>query len=136
MTTDQTPRDSDQHEARAKLEERASALLQDSAERLDGRTRSRLTQARNAALDAANHGQNIRWLPLGATTAVAVLAVLVTLNSFRQSVDPIVAEIALSPAEEIEIVTAEDSLEFYRDVEFYAWLDSVLEDEPVEPSGV
>src|SRR5262245_24117696 len=139
MTTEQTPRDSEQH-ALAKLEERASSLLQDSAERLDGRTRSRLTQARNAALDAANQNQTVRWLPLGVAAAAAALTVTLLLNSGRQTVDPEVnpidAQIALSPVEEIEIVTAEDSLEFYRDVEFYAWLDSVLEDEPAEPSGV
>lgn len=132
--TKQTPRD--ENDQLAKLEERASSLLQESAERLDGRTRSRLTQARNAALDAASRAPAVRWLPIGAAAAAAVLAVLVTVNSFRQTIDPIDTQMALSPVEEIEIVTAEDSLEFYRDVEFYAWLDSVLEEEPQEPSGV
>lgn len=136
MAADQPPRDTERHDALAKLEERASSLLQERAERLDGRTRSQLTQARNAALEAANQSRSIRWLPLGAVTAAAVLTVIVTLSSFRHSVDPIDAQMALSPVEAIEIVTAEDSLEFYRDVEFYAWLDSVLEDEPAEPSGV
>jgi len=36
---------------RTALEERSRALFQDSVERIDMRTRSRLTQARHAALD-------------------------------------------------------------------------------------
>jgi hypothetical protein len=134
MANDQTPQES---ESRSKLEERAQALLQDGAERLDGRTRSHLTQARNAALDAIKQPRSkalVWWLPAG-VAAATVLAVMLTMNSARESVDQDDVQMALSPVEEIEIVTAEDSLEFYRDVEFYAWLDSVLEDEPVEPSG-
>lgn len=124
-------------ETRSKLEERAQTTLQDSAECLDGKTRSRLTQARNAALDAVRQGErkNTWVLPAAGVAAAAVLAVTVSLSVANRT-KPEVLETAMAPVDELEIVTAEDSLEFYRDVEFYAWLDTVLDEEPSEPSGV
>jgi len=109
------------------LEQRAQALLQASAEQLDGRTRSRLTQARYAALDTIKHRQPNTWywlVPAGGAAAAAVIAVLLAVDPTRLTdpempdVEPAIA----STVDELEIVTAEDSLEFYRDVEFYAWL--------------
>ncbi|HYM35216.1 MAG TPA: hypothetical protein VET48_07435 [Steroidobacteraceae bacterium] len=114
------------------FEQRAQALLRDSAERIDGRTRSRLTQARHAALDAIRERQKnpLRWFaPVGAIATAAVVAMIV-MNPMRHPlVDPTIAA-----ADELEIVTSEDSLEFYRDVEFYAWLADA-DDNPAEESG-
>jgi hypothetical protein len=116
------------------FEKRAQALLQESAESLDGRTRSRLTQARHAALDAIEHRKRNPWIwwgPVSGATAAAVIATVLLLSPGRHQVEPG----GLTVADEIEIVTSEDSLEFYRDVEFYSWLDTVLEDAPAEESG-
>jgi hypothetical protein len=45
------------------LEERARELFEESVERLDARTRSKLTQARNRALDEAKKGAaRRRWI--------------------------------------------------------------------------
>jgi hypothetical protein len=80
--------------AHAAVAARARTLLQQSAEDLDGRTRSRLTQARHAALAAAGSGGQLaalgglfrgpggrrwqRWAPAGALAAsVLVVALLV-----------------------------------------------------------
>jgi hypothetical protein len=125
-------------ESKTKLEERAAALLQDSAEQLDGKTRSQLTQARHAALDAVREGERkTNWLlPAAGVAAAAVLAVTVSLNVANQTNVDDEQQLALTPVDELEIVTAEDSLEFYRDVEFYAWLDTVLDEDPAEQSGV
>ena len=125
-------------DSKTKLEERAAALLQNSAEQLDGKTRSQLTQARHAALDAAREGERkFNWmLPAAGVAAAAVLAVTVSLNVTNQTNVNDDQQLAMTPVDELEIVTAEDSLEFYRDVEFYAWLDTVLDEDSAEQSGV
>jgi len=118
------------------FEQRAKILLQESAEQLDGSTRSRLTQARHAALDALKQGQGNLWrwlVPATGATAAAVLAIVVTFNPARHSTEAIAP---IAQVDEMEIVTADDSLEFYRDVEFYAWLDTVIDDEnPASTEG-
>ena len=54
---------SEEHLAREQttLEERSRALFQDSVERIDMRTRSRLTRARHAALEAAERARPRAW---------------------------------------------------------------------------
>jgi hypothetical protein len=107
------------------LEDKSRELLLQSADRLDGRTRSRLTQARHAALAVAQQRRMaLPWLlPAGATAAAAIVAVLVARGPEPEQ---------QTAVDELDIVTAEDSLEFYRDVEFYAWLDTVLETDPAD----
>ena len=117
------------------FEQRVQTLLRDSAEQLDGATRSRLTQARHAALDAVNKPQTKMryWLmPASGAVAAAVLAVMLSTRTTLQESEQVASA---APVDEFEIIAAEDSLEFYRDVEFYAWLDTVLEDEPTESNG-
>jgi len=108
----------------------------ESAEQLDGSTRSHLTQARHAALDALKRGQGNLWrwlVPATGATAAAVLAIVVTFNPARHSAEAVAPT---AQVDEMEIVTAEDSLEFYRDVEFYAWLDTVIDEEnPASKEG-
>ena len=62
------------------FERRASAVLRDSADGLDGATRSRLTQARHAALSQLGQGSGWRsaWLivPGGAAAAAVLMALL------------------------------------------------------------
>jgi hypothetical protein len=117
-----------------KFEQRAQSLLTESAEHLDARTRSRLTQARHAALEAVKPAQKGVWkwlVPVSGATATAVIGAVLLFNPGRY----VEQGSAVAAADELEIVTGEDSLEFYRDVEFYAWLDTVLDDAPAEESG-
>ena len=61
------------------FEKRTQEVLEESAARLDGRTRSRLTQARHAALAQLEQPARHWWrsyVPAGAAAAVAVLAVV------------------------------------------------------------
>ena len=62
------------------FERRASASLRDSADGLDGATRSRLTQARHAALSQLGQASSWRsaWLivPGGAAAAAVLMALL------------------------------------------------------------
>jgi hypothetical protein len=68
------------------FEKRSRALFQDSVEGLDMRTRSRLTQARSAALEAAATrrpwalGWKI-WTPAAGVTAAAILGVVLWMGS-------------------------------------------------------
>ena len=117
------------------FEQRAQTLLQASAEQLDGQTRSRLTQARHAALDALKKPQTKVWYWLTPATGAAAAAVLAVMLTVKPVHHGNMQTTAVTAADELEIVTAEDSLEFYRDVEFYAWLDTVLEEAPAEANG-
>jgi hypothetical protein len=104
------------------FEERARALFEDSVERLDARTRSKLTQARNRALDEVKKGAARRrwiWAPAGGFAVAAVLALGVVMWSGRPS------QPSPTVLEDLEIVADSEDLELLQDqdVEFYAWLD-------------
>ena len=97
------------------LERKARTLFEGSVER-----RSKLTQARNRALDEVRKGAAWRrwiWAPAGGFAIAAVIAVGVVLWPGRAQPP--------SPAalEDLEIVADSDTLELLQDVEFYAWLD-------------
>lgn len=105
------------------FEERARALFEDSVERLDAGTRSKLTQARNRALDEVKKGAVRRrwiWAPAGGFALAAVVAVGIVLSSGRTAPQP--APVAL---DDLEIVADSEDLALLQDqdVEFYAWLD-------------
>ncbi len=103
------------------LEERSRELFEESVERIDARTRSRLNQARQRALAEMNKGSGRRfWLaaPLGGL-AVAALIALILIRPGGQASRP---DDAAAWLDDIEIVADADSFELIRDVEFYAWL--------------
>jgi len=88
---------------------------------LDAGTQSKLTRMRHQALDAGERkGFDIRqWftLPVAGWTATACLIVLgltVYLQEPTNGTTPLL--------EDIELLAAEDNLEFYDGLEFYAWL--------------
>ena len=68
-----------------------------------------------------------------ATGAAAAAVVAVLLLSQPQQSEPVAA---IGTVDEMDIVTAEGSLEFYRDVEFYAWLETVIDAEVTAESEV
>jgi hypothetical protein len=98
------------------LEERTRALFEHSVADLDARTRSRLTQARYAALEELRwrRPRPARWLlaPSGGLLAAAILAVFL---GGRPGSDPAVFE-------DLDVVTGPEDIELLQDVEFYAWL--------------
>lgn len=104
----------------------ARQLLDESASALDAATVSRLNRARQAALQqrrAARH-----WmLPAGLVSAAAVL-VLAVLAWQGLAPPPRETDFPLgannSANGDIELVSSDDGLEFYQDLEFYAWLEA------------
>ena len=112
------------------FEKLTKEVLEESAARLDGRTRSRLTQARHAAL--AEFAQPARnwwrsYVPAGAAAAAAVLAVVIWSGPFGGKAQ--VAQVA-SPVEDLELLADADAPDFVDDgvdLEFYEWAAGEVE---------
>lgn len=109
-----------EHESSA-LETRTRALFEQSVENLDGKTRSRLNQARQAALEELRgaHKRSWRsaWVPVGSGLAVAVLAVWMTFG--EQTRQPTENGVVV---DDLELFAEVPTLDLLRDVEFYAWM--------------
>jgi hypothetical protein len=123
------------------FERRLRSLLDESADRLDGRVRSRLTRARYAALDSRPTSARTawsRWAPSGALAATLVIAVGVFVNrdlairglSAPAGRAPAVASVT-TPAEapaapsvdDLELLADNDGIELPNadDYDFYEW---------------
>lgn len=91
---------------------------------LDGRTRSRLNQARQAALAELDRpGRAFMTAPGGWLTAGGALAagVVVALMLRQGGISPTAPR--FMPVDDLEIILSEGELELYDDLEFYAWID-------------
>jgi len=123
------------------LEERSRALFQESVDRLDMRTRSRLTQARHAALEAADRVRHRSWLlrmpvltSAAGVTAAAVLGVALWIGG------PLAHHGAAadnqSTFEDLDIVASSDegsgdAMEMLQDdIDFYDWADKAAGSDP------
>jgi len=111
------------------FEKRTRELLDESTARLDGRTQSRLTQARHTALDRLERPSRFGWrtlVPAGAAAAVAMLAVLM----WRPDAPAVPTAHVESPVEDLELLTdaeAPDFAEAGEDLEFYEWAAGEME---------
>jgi len=107
------------------FEKRTQEVLEESVARLDGRTRSRLTQARHAALAQLEQPARHWWrsyVPAGAAAAVAVLAVVMWTNPADRPV--------ANPVEDMELLADADAPDFVddgEDLEFYEWAAGEVE---------
>lgn len=124
--------------------ERSRALLLESTERLDARTRSRLTRARHAALE---HMQSTRpqglpmggWLAPAGGLAAVVIAALVwvgmpTSVPVSRSV-AVPAEAGSAAFDDLALMADAESLELAEEIEFYSWLEAEA-DLPAAGGGV
>ncbi|MFQ6021734.1 MAG: DUF3619 family protein [Acidiferrobacterales bacterium] len=89
---------------------------------LDATTCARLRAVRRAALahDQGRGGWHTpaRWLPAGALTAALagmVIAAVIWLSAPSPG-------LSAASMEDLELLGAEDSIEFYADLDFYQWL--------------
>jgi hypothetical protein len=112
------------------LQARARALFDDSVERLDAETLSRLNQGRQRALQEAHvtapTGQWARWVSAGGLAAAAVVAVVVWQGTTIEVAAP-----AADAAADFEILLSEDSLDMLENLEFFSWMDVAH----LEPGG-
>jgi hypothetical protein len=122
------------------LEDRSRALFNDSVEGLDFAMRSRLTQARHAAVEAASarprpwyHRVGV-WTPAAGVTAAAVLGAFLWMSPMGQHAVTVVD--GQPNLEDLEIVASSDegsadTLDMLQDdIEFYDWADKAANSEP------
>lgn len=97
--------------------------LDESTDNLDAAARSRLNQARQAALQelkkSPRHRTKAWWMIPAGGTAVAAIAVLSSVLYFRTS-----GLVALphDGINDLEIVASRDQLDMYENLDFYLWL--------------
>lgn len=116
------------------FEQRSRDVLQASADGLDARIRSRLTQARFAAVEEAGKGRSgfawRTWVPAGGLAAAAVLAIV--LWNVRPAEEAATAPLSASavsavasPMDDLELLVAAEGFEWLEeDLEFYVWVES------------
>jgi hypothetical protein len=120
------------------FEMRSRALFQDSVEGLDMRIRSRLTQARSAALESAQPNRRAwlfgwkMWAPAG-VTAAAILGLGLMVGS---PIGHQAATLAESNIEDLDLVAATDegsadAMEMLQDdIDFYDFADKAANSGP------
>jgi hypothetical protein len=108
----------------ARWVDRATALLDASAENLDAATLSRLNRARHAALAT----RPFRWRPwtVGAGLAGAAAAMLAIAIGLHGRIDaPATHAAAPLDANDIEVLSSDDdTLDLSENLDFYAWLEA------------
>jgi hypothetical protein len=112
---------SEQDEDKAFLE-RSKKLFDESAQQLDGKTRSQLNRGRQNALAELQPRTGVRawtgWAPAtGVAAAAVVAAVMWNGNAPPNDTAP------TSSATDFEILLNEDNLEMLEELEFYSWLE-------------
>ncbi|NNF51584.1 MAG: hypothetical protein HKN59_04015 [Gammaproteobacteria bacterium] len=106
------------------FESRLREKLRGDMPALDARTRSRLNQARQAAVAELNKpgwSSLLRpgsWLTAGGAVAAAVTVALLLRQGGLSPDLPVYA-----PVEDIEIILSEGDFELYEELEFYAWVE-------------
>ncbi len=116
------------------LEQRSRELFDQHVSNLDARTRSRLNQARQAALAAHKGGAGgafgARWLlPVGSAAALALVALTTTqflrpVTELPQAEVTALAAATTGSVDDLEIIASGDELDMLQDMDFYAWLET------------
>jgi hypothetical protein len=105
--------------------ERVRQELDAGTSRLDAGTLGRLQEARLQAVAGARQGRPRmffplfvpRWVTAGGLAATAVVVVAVSFWAATPRVP-----MPVQPPDELEIVTSQEHLDLYADLEFYRWL--------------
>jgi hypothetical protein len=112
-------------EADREFEQRARSLLLESADSLPGALRSRLTQARYAALEAQRAAAPVRtrgWMGAGAAAAAVLVALLVLVPHHGNA--PVTA-LSGGSVDDLELLAETDAVPLSEDqdvdYDFYEW---------------
>jgi hypothetical protein len=113
------------------FERNAKLVLEASVRRLDGRTRSRLNQARQAALAAAGTRRRAWWagftlMPAAGAVAAALLVAVVLWHREPTSTAPVALDSQHAAVEDMDLLTDNDSIDLMEgwDGSFYEWAAS------------
>ncbi len=98
--------------------------LDASARDLDAASLSRLNQARQRALAEMARAPRQRWTWMALAGAASLAMAVLLLPALRNSASPSPVPLAIGEVEDFDLLTSEDQLALYSDLEFYAWLDS------------
>jgi hypothetical protein len=102
--------------------ERATALLDASAENLDAATLSRLNRARQAALATRRKGPS-RWAWGAALAGAAAAVFALAIGLHQRGVAPPAVPAASLDAGDVDVLTSDDdALDLAENLDFYAWL--------------
>lgn len=104
--------------------ERALTLLDQSADALDAATLSRLNRARQAALAQRHRATWPIWM--GGGLGACALALVVAFGVAQRT--PLQSPVAIDAASDADAVAADDNLDLYENLDFYAWLDAQQQD--------
>jgi hypothetical protein len=113
----------------SEFEKRAREVLEESTARLDGRTLSRLSQARHAALERQGRPARQAWrmaMPLGAAAAGVLAVVMITGRPGGEATGLGPA----NPLDDLELLSDADAPDFVddgEDLEFYEWAAGEIE---------
>jgi len=119
-------------ETMSPFERNARTVLEESVQRIDARTRSRLNQARHQALEAMSPPRRTRWrsftlMPAAGALAAAVLVAFVLWGRGPHSASPPAAfEAPHAAVEDMDLLTDNDSIDLMEgwDGSFYEWATS------------
>jgi len=102
--------------------DKAKKLFDESVDRLDAATLSRLNKGRHDALAELHHArltrQWPRWVPATGIAAAALVTAMVMRGPGMIVVPEVPARVT-----DFEILMDEESLEMLEDLEFYSWID-------------
>lgn len=125
----------DVKDEQSKFEQQARAALRRGDELLDEETLSRLARARQEALLEMAHEKRRAWPAVAAIAASLVVALV-----WSRWPQPEVPDAALF--ESMDLLMAEESIEFYQDLEFLEWAEleeelllDEMDDEQSETTG-
>jgi hypothetical protein len=115
-------------EVRGGFEEQARIVLEDSVTRIDARIRSRLNQARHAAIEEFSRRRHVFWrrfmlMPAASAVAAAVLVAFV-LWPHSPKGEFSLAEAGHATVEDLELLADNDALDLVSDESdgaFYEW---------------
>ncbi len=105
----------------------ARDVLEQSAQGLDAATLSRLNRTRQAALALHRPRAARPWfLPAGLASACVILLAATVWHAYVPAGVPALPLSATMSGNggDVDLVSGDDSLEMYQDLEFYAWLDA------------
>lgn len=115
-------------EPTSEFEKRTRVVLEEGVSRVDGRIRSRLNQARQAALNAVPSRRRSffgerQWLPLSGAVAAALLVAIVMWTRMPDPTLPVVADSGQTTFDDLDLLADADALDLIEedDDAFFEW---------------
>lgn len=115
-------------ESLTQFERNARVVLEEGVRRIDARTRSRLNQARHAALARTGTRRRAWWgsltlMPAAGAVAAALLVAVVLWHREPQATQPLALDGQHPAVEDMELLTDNDSIDLIEgwDGSFYEW---------------